>query len=207
MKTNSILISVILVLAFGSVVLADSIDVSTSFHEHHILEVELTPDPSSDVVFILNYGAKTKSTILDGEEELVSLGDFQVVEGHKNSVLLALGLKTTIVTPWVGVAKQANQIIRYEMERKESNLVRKESDLVRKESDLSTTKTAPAFGVNIKREMGSIIILGTIAKVPQGILANTKVKYSFSNLGTIHLGYSFDSQMGHGIIGGLGLSY
>lgn len=200
MKTNSILISVILVLAFGSVVLADSIDVSTSFHEHHILEVELTPDPSSDVVFILNYGAKTKSTILDGEEELISLGDFQVVEGHKNSVLLALGLKTTIVTPWVGVAKQANQIIRYEMERKESNLVRKESDL-------STTKTAPAFGVNIKREMGSIIILGTIAKVPQGILANTKVKYSFSNLGTIHLGYSFDSQMGHGIIGGLGLSY
>gem|GEM_PF-4389760 len=80
MKANSILISVILVLAFGSVVLADSIDVSTSFHEHHILEVELTPDPSSDVVFILNYGAKTKSTILDGEEELVSLGDFQVVE-------------------------------------------------------------------------------------------------------------------------------
>jgi len=31
LKANSILISVILVLAFGSVVLADSIDVSTSF--------------------------------------------------------------------------------------------------------------------------------------------------------------------------------
>jgi len=210
LRSKALFLVVVFVLVLSSLASADSIDVSTSLINLHALSIKAAPEQSG-IVLLLDYAVRNQEYKENPEKSSGSMdkeGDYKTFEGGRSTVVLALGYEVGLITPWVGYASQTVQI-------KEEKMVPGQAvegqenppDPVKVEKETAQRRHGVALGVTAEYGEGPWSVLGTVAKLPEGIMLNARVKYNVFGIGTAHAGYIYNSHTGHGIVAGLGLSY
>jgi hypothetical protein len=74
-------------------------------------------------------------------------------------------------------------------------------------TDITEPVRGVALGVTAEYWSGPFGVLGTVAKLPEGVLLNARLKYNVYGIGTAHVGYVYNSHTGSGVVVGLGLTY
>lgn len=102
-------------------------------------------------------------------------------QDEKHSGALGLGYRIDKVVPWVAMSSQ--------------------------KVDSTNSQVGFAFGLNADYWIDSMGMSGTIAKMPEGFMSNARIKYKVAGIGTAHVGYVYDSIVGHGVVAGVGIAY
>ena len=200
LKARNLPILVALVLVVSSVAYADTIDVSVSPGGFYSVSFNLFPDAAGDIAVVLDWGTLKHSAKIDHKGSMTANGDYEVWEGRKSSAVFGLGYRAGIATPWVAISTQSTRTTKHEMKIKDS-------DLIKVTTDMTQPLTGVAFGINVEKWMQPWGVSGTLAKVPDGMLLNARIKYKVSAIGTAHVGYIYNTRTGQGLVAGLGLSY
>lgn len=199
MKSKSILLALMLVLVVGSVSWADNVDVSGSLNGIYSVSLDGEPD-NSGIVVLFDWNMRNQNEKTDYKGDMKAVGDYEVWEGRLSSTLLGIGYRVGPIIPWVGAAAQNTKITKHEMKLQNGNLNKVTTDI-------SDPAKGVAFGIHAEHWIDSFGLSGTVAKMPEGFMANARLKYKVIDYGTAHIGYVYDSVVGHGIVAGIGLSY
>lgn len=199
MKTKSVFFALMLVLIVSSVGLADNVDVSGSLVGVYSISLDAEPD-NSGIMVLFDWTTRSQNEMTDHKGNMSVVGDFEEWEGRLSSVLLGIGYRVGPITPWVGGASQNTKATRYEIKLQDGNLNKVTTDI-------SEPARGVAFGVSAEHWIDSWGLSGTVAKMPEGFMANARLKYKVAGIGTAHIGYIYSSYIGHGVMAGIGLTY
>lgn len=194
-----IILVLLLVMGTSASVSADNINVSGSLNSVYSVSLDGAHD-NSDIVVLFDWTTRNQNQLTDHKGDMSAAGDYEVWKGNLSSVLLGFGYRVGPIIPWVGAAGQNTKITKHEMKLQSGNLNKVTADI-------SNSTKGVAFGISAEHWADSLGISGTVAKMPEGIMANARLKYKVSDIGTVHVGYVYSSYVGHGIVAGLGVSY
>ena len=199
MKSKSILFALMLVLVVGSVSWADNVDVSGSLNGLYSVRLDGEPD-NSGIVVLFDWNMRNQNEKTDYKGDMKAVGDYEVWEGRLSSTLLGIGYRVGPVIPWVGAATQNTKITKHEMKLQDGNVNKVTTDI-------SEPARGVAFGVSAEHWIDSFGLSGTIAKLPEGFMAQARLKYKVAGIGTAHIGFVYDSVVGNAVVAGLGVTY
>ena len=194
-----IILVLLLVVGTSPSVSADNIDVSGALNSVYSVSLDGAPDDSG-IVVLFDWTTRNQNEKTDHKGDMNAVGDYEVWDGRLSSVLLGLGYKVGPITPWVGGAGQSTKVTKYEMKLEDGKLNKVTTDV-------SKSIKGVAFGVSAEHWVERWGVAGTVAKMPEGIIANARLKYKITGIGTAHIGYVYSGYVGHGIVAGLGLTY
>ena len=200
MRMRNVILVVFLVFAVSLIALADSVDVSCSPSGLLSVSLDVVPDIVGDVAVVFDLGTGKHSLKTNSKGDMTVNGDYEIWEGKRSSSLVGLGYRIGDVTPWIAISSQSTKTTKHEMQTKGT-------DLVKVIADMTEPTRGVAFGINAEQRIGSWGVSGTLAKMPEGVLLNARLKYRMSGIGTAHVGYIFNGYTGAGIVAGLGISY
>jgi len=199
LKSKSILFALMLVLVVGSVSWADNVDVSGSLNGIYSVSLDAEPD-NSGIVVLFDWNMRNQNEKTDYKGDMKAVGDYEVWEGRLSSTLLGIGYRVGPVIPWVGAAALNTKITKHEMKLQDGNLNKVTTDI-------SDPARGVAFGVSAEHWMDSLGLSGTIAKLPEGFMAQARLKYRVTDIGTAHIGFVYNSVVGNAVVAGLGVTY
>lgn len=192
-------LALILVLIVSSVSLADNVDVSGSLSGVYSVSLDGAPD-ASGIVVLFDWTTRNQNEKTDHKGDMKAVGDYEVWEGRLSSTLLGIGYRVGPVIPWVGAAAQNTKTTKHEMKLQDGNLNKVTTDI-------SDPARGVAFGVSAEHWMDPFGLSGTIAKLPEGFMAQARLKYKVAGIGTAHIGFVYDSVVGNAVVAGLGVTY
>jgi len=200
LKAKDLLFALVFVLVVGSVASADYTDVSGSLTGVYTMSLAVNPDGVSNVMVVFDGMVRGQNKKVDHQGDMTAVGDYEVWEGRLSSILIGLGYRMESVTPWIGAAGQNAKTTKHEMKLQDGKLNKVTTDV-------SEPARGVAFGLSAEHWTDSFGLSGTVAKMPEGFMANARLKYNFSGIGTAHVGYVYDSIVGHGVVAGVGIAY
>lgn len=190
---------IMLVLLLPSIVVADSVDVSGSLNGVYSVSLDGEPD-NSGIVVLFDWNMRNQNEKTDYKGDMKAVGDYEVWEGRLSSTLLGIGYRVGPIIPWVGAAAQNTKTTKHEMKLQDGNLNKVTTDI-------SDPARGVAFGVSAEHWMDPFGLSGTIAKLPEGFMAQARLKYKVAGIGTAHIGFVYDSVVGNAVVAGLGVTY
>ncbi|HHT69186.1 MAG TPA: hypothetical protein GXZ85_08025 [Firmicutes bacterium] len=204
MRTKALFLALVFVLTLGSLASADNIDVSASMSGLYTVSLDAAPE-NSGIVFLLDYGVQNKDMELitkRSKGDMETVGDYQIFEGRRSTVIVGVGYEVGFITPWVGMAGQT-----VKTRKDERVLLEDATEPTTVTTDITEPVRGVALGVTAEYWSGPFGVLGTVAKLPEGVLLNARLKYNVYGIGTAHVGYVYNSHTGSGVVVGLGLTY
>lgn len=201
MKIKSFFLISILLVVVSTTAFANNVDIGYLLNGGYSLALSLSPDNKDGITVVLNHSERNGSLKIDSRGDMTEVGDFEVWEGKKYSGALGLGYRVGPITPWVTLATQSTNTTKHEMKIKDGKLTETKADI-------TDPLVGIALGINAEYWIDeSWGIFGTVAKMPKGVLFDARLKYKVIDVGTAHIGYSYNDTTGHGFVMGLGIAY
>lgn len=201
MKKYIIVLSLLVVFFTTPNVFADSVDVSASLNKVFNFSLNIVPEIGGDVAVITEFALHSYKDMVDSKGDMSNPGDYETIESGANHSILGLGYRVKdVMTPWVAISKYSIKTTKYEMKIEDSKLKKTTTDI-------SEPISGVAFGLSAEHWVDRLGLTGIVAKVPEGVVLNARLKYKVTDIGTAHIGYSYNSYFGNSIIAGLGVAY
>lgn len=201
MKTRIIVAVLLLLLIMPGTAMADSVDVSASLNNVYSLSLNVVPEVAGDIAVISELVLQSHKAKIDSQGDMTKLGDYEVHEGGRHHFILGLGYRVgEHITPWVAVSSYSTKTTKHEM--KTSN-----SQLNKVTTDITEPVNGVALGLSGEYWKERLGISGTVAKMTKGLIADARLKYKVTDIGTAHIGYSYNSYFGNSLVAGIGVHY